>query len=78
MPVQITIRHVPEAVRDELARRAALQGKSLQAYLRGHLERMAAKPPMERWIENVRRRKYASGVEVARDAIVEQRELDRR
>jgi plasmid stability protein len=34
MSVQITIRDVPDAVKDELAARAALQGKSMQEYLR--------------------------------------------
>jgi antitoxin FitA len=34
MRVQITIRDVPERVRDELAGRAAAQGKSMQEFLR--------------------------------------------
>jgi len=34
MSVQLTIRDVPEKVRDELAARAALQGKSMQEFLR--------------------------------------------
>jgi len=42
MPIQITIRNVPEKVRDELAARAALQGKSMQEYLRSELERLAS------------------------------------
>jgi plasmid stability protein len=47
MSVQITIRDVPDAVRDELAARAALQGKSMQEYLRTELERLAARPPAD-------------------------------
>lgn len=35
MAVQITIRDVPDKVRDELAARAARQGKSMQEFLRG-------------------------------------------
>jgi plasmid stability protein len=35
--IQINIRNVPERVRDELAARAALQGKSMQEFLRAEL-----------------------------------------
>jgi antitoxin FitA-like protein len=49
MAIQITIRHVPEKVRDDLASRAALQGKSMQEFLRGELERMAARPSVSTW-----------------------------
>lgn len=42
MALQINIRDVPEKVRDELAARAALQGKSMQEFLRAELERLAA------------------------------------
>ena len=51
MAIQITIRDVPEKVRDELAARAALQGKSMQEYLRTELERMAARPSVDAWLE---------------------------
>ena len=57
MNVQITIRDVPGAVRDELAARAALQGKSMQEYLRAELERLAARPPVEKVLERIRERK---------------------
>jgi len=40
MPL-IQIRDVPEAVRDELARKAAAAGQSMQAYLLGELTRLA-------------------------------------
>jgi hypothetical protein len=78
MPVQITIRDVPDAVRDELASRAALQGKSMQEYLRSELERLAARPPVERWLETVRKRKRASSTHVTPEEILEHREADRR
>jgi plasmid stability protein len=42
--IEISIGDVPERVRDELAARAALQGKSMQEYLRAELERMVARP----------------------------------
>ncbi|MEE8587429.1 MAG: hypothetical protein V3T83_21535 [Acidobacteriota bacterium] len=57
MAVQITIRNVSEEVRDELAARAALAGKSMQEYLRGELERLASRPTIEKWLDQVRARK---------------------
>ena len=45
MPVQMTIRGVPEAVRNELAARAASQRQSMQEFLlRCELERIASRP----------------------------------
>jgi hypothetical protein len=77
MAIQITIRDVPEKVRDELAARAALQGKSMQEYLRAELERLAGKPSVDVWLERVRKRKRASQSRVSTrrilDAIAEGR-----
>lgn len=78
MTVQLTIRDVPEDVRDELAARAARQGKSMQEYLRAELERMAARPTVEDWLEQVRKRKRASGSRIAAGRILEARDADRR
>ena len=78
MPVQITIRNVPDEVRDELASRAALAGKSMQEYLRGELERLAGRPSIHRWLEQVRDRKRAARTRVPPEAILEQRDADRR
>ena len=78
MAVQITIRDVPEEVRDELASRAARQHKSMQEYLRGELERLAERPSIEQWLERVRDRKSLSRRRVSPDKILEQRDLDRR
>ena len=61
MPVQITIRGVPEEVRDELAVRAARQRQSLQKYLRGELERIASRPSVDAWLQGVRERKAVTG-----------------
>jgi hypothetical protein len=44
MPVNVTIRDVPDAVRDELAARAARSGRSLQEYLRRELMDLARRP----------------------------------
>lgn len=46
MPVTITIRAVPDEVRDTLAARAALSGRSLQEYLSGELAALASRPSM--------------------------------
>jgi hypothetical protein len=78
MPVQITIRGVPEGVRDELASRAALAGKSMEEYLRWELERLASRPNIDAWLEQVRKRKRASRTRVSARQILEQREVDRR
>ena len=71
MAIQITIRDVPEKVRDELAARAALQGKSMQEYLRAELERLAGKPSIEVWLERVRKRKRASQSRVSTRRILQ-------
>jgi plasmid stability protein len=78
MAIQITIRDVPEKVRDELAARAALLGKSMQEFLRGELERMAARPSVSTWLEQVRKRKRASATQVSSEQILRSREADRR
>jgi hypothetical protein len=78
MAIQINIRDVPEKVRDELAARAALQGKSMQEFLRGELERLAARPSLEAWLQQVRRRKRAAQSSVSANQILEHRNADRR
>lgn len=44
MPVTITVRNVPDAVRDELAARAKRSGRSLQEYLSAEFARLATTP----------------------------------
>ena len=78
MPIQITIRQVPEKVRDELASRAALQGKSMQEYLLAELKRLAARPTADAWLAQVRKRKKASGARVSTRQILKNRDADRR
>ena len=78
MPVQITIRGVPENVRDELAARAAREGKSMQEYLKGELQRWAARPSIHAWLESVRERKRASGRRLTAKRILAHRDADRR
>jgi antitoxin FitA len=78
MTIQITIRDVPAKVRDELAARAALRGQSMQEYLRAELERLAARPTVHAWLEQVRKRKRSSQIRVSAQDIVKARDADRR
>lgn len=78
MSVQITIRDVPEAVRDELAARAAREGKSMQEYLRSAMETLASKPSPEQWVAMVREEKALYGVSLPAEKILQARDKDRR
>jgi antitoxin FitA len=78
MSIRITIGDVPEKVRDELASRAALQGKSMQEYLRAELERLASRPSVDAWLEQVRKRKRAAQTRVSGRQILKERNADRR
>ena len=78
MPVQITIRDVPEAVRDQLAVRAARRHQSMQGFLRSELMRLASRPSVDEWLQAVRERKAAAGTRVRPDSILRERDADRR
>jgi plasmid stability protein len=78
MAVQITVRGVPDHVRDELAARAAQQGKSMQEYLRGELERLADRPPLDRLLARIRERKATAATVVPPEEILAHRDADRR
>ena len=78
MSIQITIRGVPEDVRDKIAARAAAKGQSMQEYLRGELVRLAAKPSIEEWLKGVRAFKKATGINVSTEDILRARDADRK
>ena len=78
MGVAITVRDVPDHVRDELAARAARAGKSLQEYLRGMLVDAAARPPVDDVIARARARVAATGARVDAASILAARDADRR
>lgn len=78
MAVQITIRNVPDATRDELAARAARQGKSMQQYLRGELERLTGRLSGPEWLELIRERKASSATRITSKEILRDRDADRR
>ena len=78
MSVQITIRDVPDNVRDALAARAAAKGQSMQEYLRGELERLAARPPVEHVLARIRQRKRTTGTVLDPAEILAHRDAERR
>jgi len=78
MPVAITIRNVPDEVRDELAARAARSGRSLQEYLAAQLVELASRPDVQDAIAAARRRARASGRILGPQDKVADRQAERR
>jgi hypothetical protein len=78
MPVQITVRNVPDEVRDELAARAARRGKSMQEYLYEELCRLVARPAIDELSDRIRQRKARSGTRLDTGDILSARDQDRR
>ena len=78
MSVNVTIRDVPDDVRDELAGRAARSGQSLQEYLRTMLVTAAARPAVGDVIARARARVAATGTTVSAAEILAARDADRR
>ena len=74
----ITIRDVPDDVRDELAARAARAGRSLQEHLRAELIELARKPSIDELLERVRSRKETIGTRLPARRILELRDAGRR
>lgn len=78
MSVSITIRHVPDDTRDELAARAALSGRSLQEYLRAQLVSLAGRQDPSTLIAQARERKRRTGSRLPSESILSHRDADRR
>lgn len=78
MSVVITVRDVPNSVRDELAARAARSGKSLQEYLRGMFVDSVAHPSVDDVIARARLRVSHTGTRIDAAAILDARDADRR
>lgn len=74
----ITIRHVPDDVRNELAGRAARSGRSLQEYLLAEVIRLSAQPTIDELVDRARERKTHSRAVVTPDQILADRDADRR
>ena len=76
--VSVTIRNVPDEVRDELAARAARSGRSLQEYLVGRLVDLASRPDLDAVVDAARARARATGHTVAVHDVLSARDADRR
>lgn len=74
----ITIRDVPEEIRDKLAGRAAREGRSMQSYLLDLLSATATTPTQSEVIDRVRRRVEQSGSRVTTETILAMLDDDRR
>jgi len=70
MPTVISIRNVPDEVRDELAARAGRSGRSLQEYLRGALIDLASRPDPVALMGEVRARTATLGTSLPAEDIV--------
>jgi antitoxin FitA len=78
MPVAITIRNVPDDVREELAARAARSGRSLQEYLAAQLVEIASRPSVEDVLATARLRARAAGRQLDAATLLADRDADRR
>ena len=76
--VALTIRNVPDEVRDVLAARAARSGRSLQEYLAAALTDLASRPSVEDVLTRARHRVTTTGSHVPVEEILALRDADRR
>jgi plasmid stability protein len=76
--VAVTVRDVPDDVRNELAARAARRGQSLQEYLLAELRDIAARPSAIDVVSAARARLAAVGGQVRASDIVRAVKADRR
>jgi antitoxin FitA len=74
----ITIRDVPDEVRDELAARARRSGRSLQEFLQAELAGLARHPAPADLMARVQERKERTGSRLPPDRILEHRDAERR
>lgn len=73
----ITIRNVPDEVRDELAARAARAGRSLQEHLRAELIDLARRPSVDQLLSQAESRKRATGAHLSAERILAHRNAQR-
>jgi len=78
MATNVTIRNVPDDVRDELASRAAMAGRSLQEHLLAELTALARKPSAAVVLARIRARKKATGTKLSGKEILRLRDADRK
>jgi antitoxin FitA len=75
MPVAVTVRNVPDQVRNQLAARAAANGWSLQEYLLTELVALSERPNNAELIARARQRLTQPGPTI--EQIIEARDADR-
>jgi antitoxin FitA len=73
----ITVRNVPDDVRDELAARAARAGRSLQEHLRAELIQLARRPSVDDLLTRARTRTTVTQSRLPAATILEHRDADR-
>jgi len=78
MATTITIRQVPDEVRNELASRAARSGRSLQEFMLREVTRIASRPALDELLADVRNRKRTAGTTVTAESILADRDAERR
>jgi plasmid stability protein len=78
MATAITVRNVPEEVRDELAARASRSGRSLQEFLLNHLTEVASRPSVEEVVGRARERARLTGSGMNVASILSDRDAERR
>jgi antitoxin FitA len=78
MPTSVTIRDVPDDVRDELAARAARAGRSLQEHLRAELIELTRRPSAAELMERIRARKASTGSKLSAARILRHKREDQR
>lgn len=78
MTSSITVRDVPDEVRDELAARAAMSGQSLQEYLLSWLMELARRHDSETTAARIRARKPATKSTLPTNRILADLNEDRR
>lgn len=78
MATTITIRHVPDDVRNQLAARAAWSGRSLQEYMLREITQMASKPSLEEIVAEAREEVRIRGTHLDVSTLLADRDADRR
>ena len=78
MAKQITIEGIPDAFYHQISARAARGNRSVPEFIIAEPEHIVARPSVADWLQEVRRRKEASGVSVSVSEILAARNADRR
>lgn len=75
--VAITIRNVPQDLRDLIAQRAERAGQSMQEFLLAQLDDLARKKSIDEWLAEVERRLATTGTRLDPDEITNAIRTDR-